>query len=311
MVPHRAIDMANLGLAMSENNQKIKDFVHANVREVKQYQKYVNIALDSCVCKLAADHTPVANTYVPFQLDNGSMEVQDGLITIRPGQRVQINVAIGFTSTNGKYANVNFYIKDATNDVNIQMVKFLQNNTQYEPPHCAYAQYENASDAECQIGLYVDTVNVSDAMRTEYCSFTVAEIGRQTAIDPVNYVNTQSGIEDTPVGHIMFYMGASAPKHYLVCDGSEYNITDYPYLSQHIEDGFGAFNHFGGDGIDTFAVPNLQNSGWSDVSIPILCCVKYEPTYFYADTVQNNDPELEQTIEQLGLILDEINGEVV
>lgn len=64
--------------------------------------------------------------------------------------------------------------------------------------------------------------------------------------------------EDTPVGHIMSFMGLSAPKHYLVCDGSEYNIVDYPYLAEFIETEFGQVNYFGGDGVTTFAVPDLR-----------------------------------------------------
>nr|WP_024835401.1 phage tail protein [Clostridium sp. 12(A)] len=78
-------------------------------------------------------------------------------------------------------------------------------------------------------------------------------------IDPVNYVNTTQGIEDTPVGSILPQMGKTSPKHYLTCDGQSYNITDYPYLSQHIKDQFGTFNFFGGDGTNTFAVPDLRD----------------------------------------------------
>lgn len=87
----------------------------------------------------------------------------------------------------------------------------------------------------------------------------IVEIGRETVIDPVEYVNTNNGIEDTPVGHIITYKGTAAPAHYLICDGSEYNISDYPHLSQHFKDEFGSYNYFGGDGINTFAIPKLNN----------------------------------------------------
>lgn len=79
-----------------------------------------------------------------------------------------------------------------------------------------------------------------------------------TTIDPVEYINTNNGIEDSPVGHILSQMGKVAPKHYLVCDGTVYNIVDYPHLSQYIKDQFGTFNYFGGDGTTTFAVPDLR-----------------------------------------------------
>lgn len=63
----------------------------------------------------------------------------------------------------------------------------------------------------------------------------------------------------TPVGEIMAYMGKTAPPHYLICDGSVYNISDYPELSQFIAEGYSSVNHFGGDGLTTFAVPDLRN----------------------------------------------------
>ena len=77
-------------------------------------------------------------------------------------------------------------------------------------------------------------------------------------IDPVEYVNTTQGIEDTPVGHIMATMANTAPKHYLKCDGTIYNILDYRHLAEHIKAEFGSYNYFGGDGITTFAVPDLS-----------------------------------------------------
>ncbi len=72
-------------------------------------------------------------------------------------------------------------------------------------------------------------------------------------------------IQDTPVGHIIAYMGYETPKHYLECDGTEYNIQDYPYLAEHFRNNFDNPAYFGGDGITTFAVPNLCGEflrGW-------------------------------------------------
>ena len=67
-----------------------------------------------------------------------------------------------------------------------------------------------------------------------------------------------NGGGDTPVGHILSYMGVTAPEHYLVCDGAVYNISDYPELANHFEREFGSSNFFGGDGTTTFAVPDLR-----------------------------------------------------
>jgi microcystin-dependent protein len=78
-------------------------------------------------------------------------------------------------------------------------------------------------------------------------------------IDPVNYVNTTEGIEDSPVGSLIAMMGKTAPKHYLICDGTTYNIADYPYLAQYFKEQHGISNYFGGDGVATFAVPDSRN----------------------------------------------------
>ena len=70
-----------------------------------------------------------------------------------------------------------------------------------------------------------------------------------------NIMNKSAG---TPVGEIISFMGNTAPENYLACDGTEYNITDYPDLANFFAEQFGAINHFGGDGITTFAVPDLR-----------------------------------------------------
>ena len=97
---------------------------------------------------------------------------------------------------------------------------------------------------------------------TYWTDWTIVDIvgvkSNSTIIDPVEHVNSDSGIEDTPVGHIIPYMGNNVPAHYLVCDGTVHNIADYPYLAQHFQDEFGSVNYFGGDGTTTFAVPDLR-----------------------------------------------------
>ena len=60
------------------------------------------------------------------------------------------------------------------------------------------------------------------------------------------------------VGSVFSYMGTTAPYGYLACDGTEYNIDDYPRLANHINAHFGSPNFFGGDGETTFAVPDLR-----------------------------------------------------
>ena len=75
----------------------------------------------------------------------------------------------------------------------------------------------------------------------------------QEAID-----NLFDSVGSALVGSVYSYMGVSAPSGYLACDGSTYNIDDYPRLANHINRSFGSYNYFGGDGETTFAVPDLR-----------------------------------------------------
>ena len=53
-------------------------------------------------------------------------------------------------------------------------------------------------------------------------------------------------------------MGNNPPEGYLACDGTIYKINEYPKLAELIKTEFGNYNYFGGDGEDTFAVPDLR-----------------------------------------------------
>lgn len=69
---------------------------------------------------------------------------------------------------------------------------------------------------------------------------------------------SSTGVDNNPIGTIIAIMSNSAPDGYLICDGTEYNIDDYKTLSSHFKEEFGASNYFGGDGVNTFCVPDLQ-----------------------------------------------------
>lgn len=68
-----------------------------------------------------------------------------------------------------------------------------------------------------------------------------------------------AGPDGNPIGTIISYMGLTAPKDYLICDGATYLITDYPDLAAFFQAQFGIKNYFGGDGTTTFAVPDMRN----------------------------------------------------
>ena len=81
----------------------------------------------------------------------------------------------------------------------------------------------------------------------------------------INYSKTSSDIggEDlskyeVPIGTVIAFMGNVAPTNYLPCDGKIYSIHIYNQLANFIHLQFGSYDYFGGDGIDTFAVPDLR-----------------------------------------------------
>lgn len=76
--------------------------------------------------------------------------------------------------------------------------------------------------------------------------------------DVVTPLPSYSGGSSNPTGTIISFMGIYAPDGYLACDGSTYNINDYPRLANFFLVQFGSVNNFGGDGTTTFAVPDLR-----------------------------------------------------
>ena len=77
-----------------------------------------------------------------------------------------------------------------------------------------------------------------------------------TDVLPFNPNSASTGF--TPIGTIISVMGKTAPHNYLACDGAIYQISDYPELAGYFEQQFSAKNYFGGDGVETFAVPDLR-----------------------------------------------------
>lgn len=98
-------------------------------------------------------------------------------------------------------------------------------------------------------------------------------------------------VSGIPVGMIISHFGTKAPEGYLVCDGKEYNISDYPNLANHFLEDFGSVNFNGGDGSITFAVPDMRNEflrGYhGDAEIPLSgeIGVHQEATWLVKDSI--------------------------
>lgn len=239
--------------------EKIK-VMDTKVESIAKYHKYLNTELDYCYLKIITEDSKIKllkDYVIPFVCQNGNMETnQDNYsVILKAGRTYKISSDI-YTDGNG-FCVLNIF--DITNDKIIgQIVKISATTDSQVSNNAIEIVYTPNND--CEIQIKVNNISESPTLPSNNLRnyFIVQEINRQITIDPVEHVNESHGIEDTPVGHIISHMGTVAPKHYLICDGTEYNIEDYPYLAQHIEDNFGSISYFGGDGETTFRVPDLR-----------------------------------------------------
>jgi len=209
-----------------------------------------------------------------------------GATKIGTAVKTELNMDIILTEDISSYDNIEFLLRIASSSKNrqpqttrfrVKNINYNNSNTQNENNGSVITiAYNIATDSANAHGQFQSSIvgwfKNTTTFRLARFQNSVQDAGSQTweitdiigikdrsiIIDPLEYVNTENGIEDTPIGHVIAHMGNTAPKHYLICDGTEYNITDYPYLVQHFKDEFGSTNYFGGNGTTTFAVPDLR-----------------------------------------------------
>lgn len=78
-------------------------------------------------------------------------------------------------------------------------------------------------------------------------------VNRVTRIESVVSKNTENIHTNTPAGIILPFGGYESPSGYLICDGSEIKIEDFPNLFSVINTIYGT-----GDGSTTFNLPDLR-----------------------------------------------------
>lgn len=135
-----------------------------------------------------------------------------------------------------------------------------RSNTNNEPGwslnRTASGQYTNTTDNPVTIeAVCLSIATAGTQIYNATSHITVQEIGR--IVDPIAYMLNDGNAQEMPVGSLIQTMSNSAPKHYLICDGSEYAIGTYPELEAHFVKEFGAVNHFGGAN-GKWKVPDLR-----------------------------------------------------
>lgn len=266
--PGNAITEKEDGIFVRDNSEDIGKLqedvnnVSNKVDTIKKYQRYVNTEMDYAYLQtdLVANLPLSAGTVVPFDkvVESKGIEInsENHGVVLKAGKSYEILCDIYLSVRSGA---ANFVVYDLTNGKNIsRFTKISANNNSAGTNTSGIAIVKAEEDTIIQIKTEYAENNIAIASYNITNNLAIKEINRSIVIDPVEHVNAESGIEDTPVGHILTHMGTKAPKHYLICDGTEYNISDYPYLAQHFIDDFGSVNYFGGDGENTFAVPDLR-----------------------------------------------------
>lgn len=120
----------------------------------------------------------------------------------------------------------------------------------------ASGHYTNTTDNPVTIeAVCLSTATAGIQIYNATSHITVQEIGR--VVDPIAYMLNDGNAQEMPVGSLIQTMSNSAPKHYLICDGSEYAIGTYPELEAHFVKEFGAVDHFGGEN-GKWKVPDLR-----------------------------------------------------
>ncbi len=252
------------------SSTKISDevaIVSKNVNDINLSQKTVNTLLEYCFGSLAANPSNqesiavTTNTndtikFIPYVNNNIEFDISTWSYTLKANKTYSIEALARIATPNSKYFYLNIY--DITNSKWIG-TDGLSATTSPLSQSVFQSKCIIKPSTNIEICVKVRTAGEVTPVLVNASYFIIQEIGRNVTIDPVEYINTTNGLEDTPVGHILSQMGKVAPKHYLISDGTIYKIEDYPYLSQYIKDQFGSFNYFGGDGNTTFAVPDLRN----------------------------------------------------
>ena len=162
-------------MSMSGDDAYILSMDYAD--EILEDIELIKLKQDSCYCTLLNPYTPVVGESVPFSRYSGNMNVENGLVTVKPGQRVQINVGIGYQdSTSTTFGNINFNVRDVTNDIWIGNINVFQGNERYEPRQTVSCQYTNGTNSDCKIGVVVRNINEIDILWPNYCWMTVHEL---------------------------------------------------------------------------------------------------------------------------------------
>ena len=199
------------------------------------------------------------DTLIPFKTKVGNIDLNsDGTITLKANKTYKLSCYFRVSDTDAlKSLSVK---RNGTFLFNV--VAKASEITETCTSVYIFTPTENA-----KVGLYTTVYDIQLPTLTSTAFYNntklIVEEIAQPVINNINYtidkINDKTKLEDSPIGQIISFMGTKAPVHYLICDGSIYNISDYQKLADFFKEQFGSYNYFGGNGTTTFAVPDLRN----------------------------------------------------
>lgn len=250
-------------------DQQYFELVNTVYKDVFYTHNSVGDKLGFAYGRLAEDKNwQMAVGLVPFVAKPGNTIDQPsvGLFTIPAGATVEVTVDIGLYGTNGTASSPNaewgVFVEGQQTNISNSILKidpYGNTNTthQWALNGSGTGIFTNTSGTSVNIGLYVTSVQQAGQIFGNTSDIVIHEIGKE--IDPVEYMtNMGDKDQDVPVGTVISYMGEKAPEHYLLCDGHEYAVGDYPELEAWMVDEYGTVNKFGGTPGNTWKVPDLR-----------------------------------------------------
>ena len=202
------------------------------------------------------------------------------------------------------------YIDSTKTALNADWLKDKENNTIEPKPGLLYliltpGEYYNSFyrfNETTNKYVLVDETEIIEISQADFDLLPIAQKnnGRAYFIPDANFENQYAAHTGfTPIGTVLSIMCDDPPKGYLICDGTVYTISEYPQLASYFETVYGSKNIFGGDGITTFAVPNM-NSGANTTPIITLLpsgispkfCIAFADIFLEAYTIYTSEPKL-------------------
>lgn len=209
-----------------------------------------------------------ANT--PIKLDsvvNGTMELDTTLngIKLTGGKKYKIQLVGAPVLT--AIANAKFYLYNCTTSTTIADSLLCIVTTATATTHwlTTGSGIYFTPDSDMSVSIVCD--KAIDKLRyTEDAVFHVLveeiknpvliskEITNEVIKEYSNPLTSSEISQETPIGAVIEYWGATAPEHYLACNGDIVNIADYPKLFEIVG------TKYGGDGVLTFGVPDYREN---------------------------------------------------